>query len=63
MKQHPDVQPVLVDVVTASRALGISRAQLYKMFDDGTIPRKKIGARTLVSYAALQRFADEQCAD
>jgi excisionase family DNA binding protein len=54
---NADVSPVLLDVSTAARALGISRSQLYKLFDEGSITRVHIGARALVHVSEVERFA------
>ena len=54
---NTDVSPVLLDVASAARALGISRSQLYKLFDDGAITRVHISARALVHVSEVERFA------
>lgn len=38
----------------AARALGISRARLYQLIDDGTIPSIKLGRRRLIRAEALR---------
>lgn len=42
----------------AAQALGISRARLYQLLDDGTIPSVKLGRRRLIRVAALQQLLD-----
>jgi excisionase family DNA binding protein len=37
----------------AAQALGISRARLYQLLDDGTIPSLKLGRRRLIRQEAL----------
>jgi excisionase family DNA binding protein len=38
----------------AAQALGISRAKLYLLLDDGTIPSVKLGRRRLIRVADLE---------
>lgn len=37
----------------AAAELGISRAKLYQLLDDGTIPSLKLGRRRLIRHEAL----------
>ena len=55
--QKPAPTPVLHDLTTASRMLGISRATLFRLLASGQIDRVKIGHRTLLAHAEIERFA------
>ena len=51
-------EPSRVDRLTfspaeAAAAIGISRARLYQLLDDGTIPSLKLGRRRLIRREAL----------
>lgn len=43
----------------AAQALGISRARLYQLLDDGTIPSVKLGRRRLIRRQALADLLDD----
>jgi excisionase family DNA binding protein len=42
----------------AAQALGISRARLYQLLDDGTLPSVKLGRRRLIRLAAIEALLD-----
>lgn len=42
----------------AAHLIGISRARLYQLLDDGTIPSCKIGRRRLIRHQALLDLLD-----
>jgi excisionase family DNA binding protein len=44
----------------AAQYLRISRAFLYKLIHEGRIRTVKVGARTIVRGAELERFLDQQ---
>ncbi len=44
----------------AAQYLRISRAHLYKLIRDGRIKTVKLGTRTIVRGAELERFLDQQ---
>lgn len=45
---HHNVTPAAFNVEEAAHYLGISRANLYKLFKSGALRSTKIGGRTLV---------------
>lgn len=51
--------PLLVDICEACELLSIGRTTLYRLIREGDVTVKKVGRRTLVVYASLQRFVDE----
>jgi excisionase family DNA binding protein len=44
----------------AAQYLRISRALLYKLIHDGRIKTVKVGARTIIRGAELERFLEQQ---
>lgn len=47
------VEPLAYSPAEAANALGVSRARLYQLLDDGTIPSVKLGRRRLIRRQAL----------
>ena len=43
----------------AAAELGISRAKLYQLLDDGTIPSLKLGRRRLIRRATLEQILSD----
>lgn len=52
--------PNLISVSEAARLLSISRRSLERRMAEGLINRVKIGRRTLISAAELERFVRRQ---
>jgi hypothetical protein len=52
-----NIKPLLVDIATAKRLLGISHATVYRCFETGRLERRKIGAKTLITLASVERVA------
>ena len=50
-------EPLLVDAVTASRLIGLSRTTLDKLVRDGRLARVKLGGRVLFSTELLRKIA------
>lgn len=50
--------PLAYSPAEAASALGISRARLYELLTDGTIPSVKLGRRRLVRHEALTTLLD-----
>ena len=48
--------PVLLRVNDACRCLGLGRSKLYELIARGEIEIVKVGTRTLVPMASLERF-------
>lgn len=44
----------------AAQYLRVSRALLYKLIRDGRIKTVKVGARTIIRGAKIERFLDQQ---
>lgn len=49
-----------VSVTEAAQMLGISRPTLYKLIRTENFPVLRVGARTLISRAGLERWVKEQ---
>ncbi len=45
--------PLAYSPAEAAELLGISRAKLYQLLDDGTVPSLKLGRRRLIRAEAL----------
>lgn len=63
MPAHLLPQPAAIDRLTYSPAeaaavIGISRARLYQLMDDGTIPSLKLGRRRLIRKEALSTLLE-----
>jgi len=58
--ERHDHLPPCFSVNEASSYLRISRALLYKLIHDGRIKTVKIGTRTIIRGAELERFLDQQ---
>lgn len=52
---------VLLSVVEAAEALGVSRPTLYKLIRRDDFPSVRIGSRALINAKKLQDWADRQC--
>ena len=52
--------PLLVDRLTAARALGVSPGTIDNLRRDGELPSVKIGTRRLFDVADLRRFIQER---
>lgn len=53
-RRHPErVDRLAYSVAEAAAEIGISRAKLYQLLDDGTIPSLKLGRRRLIRREAL----------
>lgn len=56
------LEPLTVSVAEAKRLSGLGTTTLYYMMGDGRLDRRKIGGRTLITYASLKKllgFNDE----
>ena len=53
-------RPLLVNMETAARLLGISRSQAYQMAARGELPTVRFGCAVRVHRGQLERWADEQ---
>ncbi len=47
-------------VADAAKAIGVSRAYMYRLLSEGKIAAKKIGTRTVITVAELNRFVSVQ---
>jgi excisionase family DNA binding protein len=45
-------------IAEACRALGIGKTKLYSLIDDGRLPARKIGRRTVMVFEDLRRLLD-----
>jgi len=49
-------EPITVDVATAAKLVGLSRAAFYPLVMSGDVPSFKVGRRRLVPIAGLERW-------
>ena len=54
----PPVERLAYSPAEAAEVLGISRARLYLLLEDGTIPSVKLGRRRLIRREALVGLLD-----
>lgn len=54
------VDKLTYTVSEAAAALGVSRPTIYRLLHRQDFPSLKIGGRTLVSRAGLERWVDQQ---
>lgn len=50
------IQPRSIGLNAAAEALGVCRATLYRMYDDGEIEFKKLRGRTVVPVSEIDRL-------
>lgn len=58
-KASPHLQPLLNRIEHGAARLGVSRSWMYREIAAGRLTVVKIGTRTLIAEAELQRFAAE----
>lgn len=58
LRRHPEATPLAHSPADAAELLGISRAKLYLLLEDGTIPSVKLGRRRLIRHEALVGLLD-----
>ena len=54
-----NVEPLTCTIPVAAKTLGISRRQIYRLIDRGTLRMVKAGRRSLIPNADLRAFAGE----
>ncbi len=52
----PHTDRLALSVVEAAEAINVSRARLYQLLSDGTVPSIKLGRRRLIRREALVEF-------
>jgi len=50
----PAISPLAISAADAARALGLSRASIFRALAAGRLPKVKVGNRTLIPVAALE---------
>jgi excisionase family DNA binding protein len=53
-----DIRPLAYGPADAAKVLGVSRARVYELMNDGTIPSLKLGARRLIRHEAIVDLLD-----
>jgi excisionase family DNA binding protein len=54
------MDPLLISVEEAAKALGVNRSTTYELLAAGELPRVKVGRRTLVPVRALSVWVDRK---
>ena len=54
------IEPFAVSTAGAARLLGVSRPTIYQLINRADFPAFKVGARTLISVAGLERWVEAQ---
>jgi len=57
MSETNTLKPITVTVPTALAITGLGRTKLYSLINNGTIRVSKVGRRTLLVYADLEKLA------
>jgi excisionase family DNA binding protein len=50
----------LVSISDALHLLGVGRSTVYRLLEDGTLTKKKVGRRTLITRTSIERLLDNQ---
>lgn len=53
-------EPFAVSTTEAARLLGVSRPTIYQLINRTDFPAFKVGTRTLISVAGLERWVEAQ---
>lgn len=59
MSSTERLRPIAVSPSEAAQIIGLSRAQIYNLINDGRLRRSKIGTRTLIHVADLEALLEE----
>lgn len=54
------MEPLVVSINDAAKALGIGRTSIYAMISDGRLEAFKLGRRTLVRMESIRRLVQAQ---
>jgi excisionase family DNA binding protein len=57
-QQGSAVEPVLISVKEAAKALSLGRTTVYELINDGQLETVKLGSRRLVKVASMRRLID-----
>lgn len=58
----PDPKPLLVNCQTAQHLLGVRNTKFWQLVKAGAVETVKLGDRTMVRYASLERLAEPKAA-
>jgi len=54
------LEPITVTVAQVRELTGLSISSIYRLFDSGKLPRKKLGGKTLVLMSDLRSYLDTE---
>ncbi len=63
-KVHPPIKPgdLLASIAQTTRVTGLGRTKVNGLMNDGTLVKKKVGRRTLITVESIERFSGVQAA-
>ncbi len=53
-----DVKPILVGITEAATMLGLGRSSIYRLINDGKLDPVRLGGRTLIRIADIERLVE-----
>ena len=56
--RKPMTEKLTVTIAQACELTGLGRSTIYRLFDDGSLPRLKAGKRTLIRVSDLEAYID-----
>lgn len=59
---YQDPKPLLVTCQTAQRIIGVRNTKFWSLVKAGAVETVKLGDRTMVRYASLERLAEPKAA-
>lgn len=59
LRDDSTIAPLAYRMKDASRVSGVSKSKLYQLAADGRLKLSRVGGRTLVPHAELQRLINE----
>ena len=59
-KQQPELPPLLIDMVQASRVLSLGKSKIYELMACEGLPYAKLGKSLRFPYRALQQWVENR---
>ena len=59
-KMNEKFEPITVTVAQIRELTGLSTSSIYRMFESGKLPRKKLGGKTLVLMSDLRSYLESE---
>lgn len=55
---QPMTEKITLTIAQTCERTGLGRSTIYRLFDDGSLPRLKAGKRTLIRVSDLEAYID-----